>query len=668
MEEEATEPEENIFKQFPRNFWVINSLELLERGAYYGMMAILVVHLHDNLDYTAADTGLFLAILMTLLYFVPLIGAALAEKIGYRRTLIGAFVSMAIGYTSLGLFDSFELIIFSIIFLGIGAGAFKPIISASIARMTRDDQRNQAYAIYYWMINLGALIVPWTFAFIKGSNIMDLEANAEYVFFASAGLIGLNLLITLMILEDPAPPNPSKKLTEALSTMGTVLSDRTFTVLLLIYSGFWFMFAMCHSYLPLYMVHFLNMPEWFSVFLLAGFNPLTIVVAGPFLSKMVKGKDSLGLMIKGIVIFCVGLIILGMTTGPAIFLIGIVIFSLGEFITHPNFIAYVSKIAPADKVAVYMGYSFIPSGIGYVGGTYVGGHLFGSVAEGWERPKLFWAIVACAGFLTITAFVLYDKKFGKHKAVDVEAVVEPVDEGRLAAAEADVMGDCTACGAALAGDSDTCPACRTLVTVPHVHEPVETPPPKKKWMPLATLRPNHIAMIALLMIPIVLFSAYSGGTNTYFEEDDDDGDRIWKPDRLWQYNWSEDGYLEEGQEDVYEVDSGGSATGANITLRWTDEPDGAGGTQTNDGDTFTLSVVPPDGEERRESATNAHGQEGVITIFIDFEEQMSWEGVWNITVILDYVGPQNPNLGPFGDTDTGNAYDVELDMQYWPED
>ncbi len=669
MEGEEQTEEVSLFKQFPRNFWVINALELLERGAYYGTMAILAVHLHDNLDYSAADTGLFLAILLTLLYFVPLIGAALAEKVGYRRTLIGAFMAMAVGYTSLGLFDSFELIIFSILFLGIGAGAFKPIISASIARMTREDQRNQAYAIYYWMINLGALVVPWTFAAIMGSNIIDLEANAEYVFFASTILVGLNLAITFTILEDPAPPNPEKKIGEAMSTMVTVLSDVKFTALLLIYAGFWFMFAMNHSYLPLYMVHFLKMPEWFSVFLLAGFNPLTIVVAGPYLSQKVKGKDSLNLMITGITIFCIGLMLLGATTIPALFLAGIVIFSLGEFITHPNFIAYVSKIAPKDKVAVYMGYAFIPSGIGYVAGSYVGGHLFGSVAEGWERPKLFWAIVTCAGFMTIVGLIWYDKKYGRHDAMEVEAIVEPEPvDGELAAAEVGAMEDCTACGAALAEDSDTCPACGTLITVPHVHEPApETPPPKKKWMPFS-FTPNHIVVISVLMIPVLLMSAWSAGTNTYFETDDDDKGKHRKiTDELWEYTWDEDGYLDEGEEDEYDVDSGGAATGANVTLTWTDEPNGPP-PQQNEGDTFRLVVAPPNGEEYSDSDTNGNGQEGEITITVDFPGQEAWEGEWTITVIMVSAGPQSPNLGPLGETDDGNNYELELDMQYWKID
>ena len=130
-EEDAGDPKPGLFKQFPKNFWVINALELFERGAYYTTIAILAVHLYDNLGYSGAETGLLMAILLTLLYFVPLIAAAMAERVGYRKTLIGAFLFMVAGYSLFGAVDSFALILVSIFFLGVGAGTFKPIISAS---------------------------------------------------------------------------------------------------------------------------------------------------------------------------------------------------------------------------------------------------------------------------------------------------------------------------------------------------------------------------------------------------------------------------------------------------------------------------------------------------------------------------------------------------------
>ena len=69
-------------EQFSSGFWIINGLELMERGAYYGTMAILAIHLHDNLDFSSEVTGILTGLLMALLYFVPLVSSALAEKVG----------------------------------------------------------------------------------------------------------------------------------------------------------------------------------------------------------------------------------------------------------------------------------------------------------------------------------------------------------------------------------------------------------------------------------------------------------------------------------------------------------------------------------------------------------------------------------------------------------
>lgn len=653
-----------IFTRFPRNFWIVNALELFERGAYYGTMAILAVHIHDNLGYTAAETGFFLAVLMTLLYFVPLVAAALAVKMGYRRTLIGAFLLMIAGYTTFGAVDAFALILFSILMLGVGAGTFKPIISASIARMTGSEQRNQAYAIYYWMINLGAFIVPLTFAMLKIAGTFDPEENSEYVFFGSTALIGINLLITFLVLEDPAPPNPDKEVTEALRNLVDVLSDRVFTVLLLIYAGFWFMFAMNQSYLPLYMVHFLQMPDWFSVFLLATFNPVTIVAAGPFLSKVVRGRDPLHLMITGISIFCIGLLMVGLTMSPILFIAGIVIFSIGEFITHPNFISYVSQIAPEDRVAIYMGYAFIPTGIGYVLGSYVGGILFGSVAETWEMPKLFWALVVSVGLMTIACLVLYDRRVAVREAVGVApATGDGGEEIRPPDVETvEVMAECPACGTALEG-ADLCPSCGAAAADPPTGK---GGPGKRAWLPFGGLSIDHVAILAIVMIPVILLAAASGGTNTYFEEDDGEGGgHAGTSGELSNITYDKSGHLTEGESHGYTYDTGGDVHRAMFTLTWTDEADET--LMENDGDTFTLSVTSPGNETKSDSETNEHGSEGKIVIEFSLPVDLGIQGGWNVTVTLEDAGEQwILGAGVVGLTDDSNDYTLIVEMEYYP--
>ena len=256
-----------------------------------------------------------------------------------------------------------------------------------------------AYSVFYWMINLGAFMVPLIFAITGWVNLVDLEKESWIVFVASTALISINMVTVYFLYENPVEPDPDKDLGESLDLLKSVLQDRSFAYLLVIYIGFWFMFGMTHTYMPLYMKHYLDMPGFFSVFLLAVINPLTIVILGPFLAPRVKKYDSLKMMILGMIIFIAGVIILGMTTTPALFILGIVIFSIGEYVTHPNFLAYISKIAPTEeKVTTYIGYGFIPSGFGYMIAAVVGGGMYDIWMSDSHTPAIFWALLPWGTF------------------------------------------------------------------------------------------------------------------------------------------------------------------------------------------------------------------------------------------------------------------------------
>jgi hypothetical protein len=303
--------------------------------------------------------------------------------------------------------------------------------------------------------------------------------------------------------------------------------------------------------------------------------------------------------------------------------------------------------------------------------------MFGSVAEGMERPKLFWGSIACIGLATIIGLVMYDRYFGKHEAVDVAAIKEPVASEQLAAAEADAMAECTACGAALAEmEGETCPACGHLVTVPHVHEPAveePTPPPEKKGLPWKDLTPNHIAMIAALMIPIVLFASYSGGTNTWYEDDDDEakGGKGKSTPEFYNYTDEIQGRLDEGEEQEYQINSGGYDVYAVFNLTWVDE-DPPTQFHTNEGDRFRLEVTDPEDWEQNDVVTNSPGEEGQIQLIFNLTDHYNddlydVEGNWTVVVTLEETGQNNwfgIGSDPFTGSDDGNSYTLTVEMKY----
>ena len=75
----------NVLTSFPRTFWISNLMELFERGAYYGMNAVLAIYLVKELKFTEQSVGFLQGFVYALTYIVPIVGGALAERLGYRK-------------------------------------------------------------------------------------------------------------------------------------------------------------------------------------------------------------------------------------------------------------------------------------------------------------------------------------------------------------------------------------------------------------------------------------------------------------------------------------------------------------------------------------------------------------------------------------------------------
>jgi MFS family permease len=608
-----------FFGQFPKLFWTVNSLELVERGAFYGVMAFLVVHVTNNIGVPTAVWGLIFALLSFLLYFVPIISAALAEKYGYKFVLLFSLGTLMVGYFILFTVrrGQLPLLVFSIILVGLGAGAFKPMISATIALITEARQRNLAYSLYYWFINLGATIIP-TFLALLFVFVFVGEEFYFISFFVAGVLIASALAIVFIKYKNPIEPKKDMRISDALKKIIPALKDKKFMMLCLIYSGFWFMYSMNLAIMPKYMGDFRRMPPWFNPGFLGIINPLTIIIVGPFLGKLVEKHKSLKVMMIGIMIALAGVLIIFLSNNSVLFVIGIIIFSIGEFVTHPGFIAYISKIAPKDKVAIYMAVIFIPSGVGLILGGMGLGLLYSILGENLMRPKLFGTIIPAIGLLTITGLILYNRWVNK-----INKEEDPSYE------------------------EDT-----------------------SMWTKVST------AMVALMFIPIIMGIGFMGGIDNYygvgFEEDT--GPRLtdWSQ---WEIGAggpiTRAGLLQENSETVetIQVDET-NVISITFILTWTDEPDQQYGPRTyvNEPDSFTLQVQSPDGREDRDTAMNPQGGTGEIIITLPFNPDinpyMNGTGTYNVTIQLGECGDFFSN-GPIGFTDTENDWELAVEYGYY---
>ena len=394
--------------KLPREFWAVNASNLFERGAYYGMLAVFSYHLVYNVGIESWMVGILTGLSMGLINFLPLISTAIASKYGFKRILLFSYITLAVGYITLGFGYNLILIFMAVIIMGLGSGFEKALIAASISHSSDEKKRDYAFNVYYWVINFGAFFIPLSITFLFAPE------NYGNVFFLMGFFVLSSFMIILLSYRNPVKPDRTIPVMDAVKNLKVIFKDRKFLLVLLIFSGCWFMLYTRKPFTPLFMVDFDILPVWF-IPILAALNPGTIILFGQVWAYFIRDReiDSLKLLIVGVFIISAGFFMMGITLNPVLFIAGIIILSFGEMVSYPAFLSYVSKIPPKEERSIYMGYSFIPLAIAGITAPIAGGFLYYQIAEKMGMGRLFWAIIACIGLLAASAFIHFDRRFNK---------------------------------------------------------------------------------------------------------------------------------------------------------------------------------------------------------------------------------------------------------------
>ncbi len=409
-------------------------MEFFERGSYYGVMSVLSVYLvlsadKGGLGFSKESVGVIKSVITPMLYILPILSGAIADRFGYRKMLMFAFTVMSLGYFFTGLVTSYALVFMSLLFMVLGAGCFKPIISGTIARSTNESNSTLGFGIFYWSINLGAFVFP----LILIPILKDISWS--YIFFMAAIGTGWLFFLNLFVYKEPKRPESSKTIGEVLKGMVKVLTDWRFILMIVIYSGFWILYFQMFDTVLWYLKDHMDMapvdkfvngvlgvfvsnPNWkFDAEHVTVMNAGTIILLQLIVSSIVKNTKALPTMIFGIGLGTIGMAILGISTHAWVFMAGIIIFSIGEMTAHPKFISYVGLIAPEDKKALYLGYSFLYGVIGSAIGGVLGAFSYVHFVDKLNNPSALWFMFSLIGVATIIGLLLYAKFIapkGKH--------------------------------------------------------------------------------------------------------------------------------------------------------------------------------------------------------------------------------------------------------------
>ena len=175
---QQTEQKKKI--KFSQAFWVANTVELFERAAYYGVFIVITLYLSRILGFNDLQAASIAGVFSACLYLLPTFAGALADKIGFRGSMLLAFSLLTCGYLGLAIYPTWleaaglvsygttttftgllesgaRYGILPIMALIVCGGAFiKSVISGTVAKETTPETRAKGFSIFYAMVNIGA--------------------------------------------------------------------------------------------------------------------------------------------------------------------------------------------------------------------------------------------------------------------------------------------------------------------------------------------------------------------------------------------------------------------------------------------------------------------------------------------------------------------------------
>ncbi len=368
---------------FPKDFWIANFMELLERAAYYGFFIVLTLYLTDIVGFTDIQTGFIAGIFYGTLYLLPPFVGAYVDKIGFKKGLIIAFSLLAIGYFLLGVYHAKAAVILFLTILLVGASFIKPLITGTVAKTTTIQNRARGYSLFYWTVNIGAFGGKTVVPYIRQG------IGLEYVNFFSSAMAVFALIFAIVVYKEPDTSYESKTVQDSLRALKAIFLKPRLWTLTLIITGFWLIQGQLYATMPKYVIRLLGegaKPEW-----LANVNPLVVVIFVVAVTQITRNLRAINTMIIGMFIMPISALSMAMSqpTGSAyislfglqvpqltfMMILGIAIQGLAECFISPRYLEYFSLQAPKGDEGLYLGFSHLHSFLSAILGFSLSGFL-----------------------------------------------------------------------------------------------------------------------------------------------------------------------------------------------------------------------------------------------------------------------------------------------------
>lgn len=349
----------STFGGLPGAFWWIWLGTLINRIGSF-VLPFFAFYLTGPMHRSAAFAGLVTALFGVGAAISGIVGGVLADRVGRKVTLIGSLLANAATILALGYARSPWLLALGALAVGLATSAFRPAQAAMTADMVSPENRVRAFALIFWAINIG-------FSFSMAAVGLISHFGYRTLFFTDAATTTLCAALIAVMVRDTTPREAIKAARRSVHDasvvggsvrrtdqgLGAVLRDRTFIAFV----------ATCFMVLVVYNQANAGLPVSMAAEgLSAGtfgwitaINGVLIVILQMPVTRVLQRYPSTRVLASASLVIGAGYGLLAFGQSVAMYVLCVVVMTLGEIGATPTAQAVVARMSPDHLRGRYQG-------------------------------------------------------------------------------------------------------------------------------------------------------------------------------------------------------------------------------------------------------------------------------------------------------------------------
>jgi MFS family permease len=385
------------YAEFPPLFWIIVVTLFIDSIGNTLLFPFFALYITQKFGVGMTQAGVLLGISSLFGLVGSILGGAIADRFGRRRLILFGLISSALSSLLFGWAGKITTLYFLIVIVGLLSRVAVPAYDAVMADILPEAKRQEGFGIMRVAFNYA-----WIFGTALGGLIAARSFLALFVMDAMLSLIAAIVLYRFLPETKPASQAEAKETESFLSTVAGYripLRDLAFISFLFVGIIVLIVYQQEYSSLPVYLrdIHHIDSKRY-GVML--SFSGLEVVLFQFWISRTIRKYPPFLMMMLGALFLAIGFGVIGFVRESVLFLVAVIIITVGEMIFYPTGQVLAANFAPADMRGRYMAVY----GLAWAIPATVGPAAAGLILDNYN-PNLLWYI---GGFLcTVAALGFY---------------------------------------------------------------------------------------------------------------------------------------------------------------------------------------------------------------------------------------------------------------------